>query len=307
MDAFTDVLRTKTKGCVERIGTLPALWHLLLSRRLSRSQTTIIIYTSLLAPLITMLKVLRPNSPVYYMVRGDEVTYVKRAHRYFKAFMAVIFQRLLNTLGCHFVFVSEDLHRCFVQRMGAIKRYSILPNTSGKTVPDIKAFDGCVALVGDFNTVKNIEWVIDSLSGGRFEVHLYGNRTLPEKWQRPWLHAHGVVENLTSALSQSVSLVILSCFSAGFPNVLIEALEAGCGVVVHREFPFKYLPISDEWRFSLNSTDRDNCNSKTKNESELELVLDRLSREKRDFKEDNPKLIKLIESDWEKRVWEIFV
>ncbi len=40
---------------------------------------------------------------------------------------------------------------------------------------------------------------------------------------------------------------------------------------------------------------------------ELELVLERLLCEKRDFKEDNPKLIKLIESDWEKRVWEIFV
>jgi len=40
--------------------------------------------------------------------------------------------------------------------------------------------------------------------------------------------------------------------------------------------------------------------------SELELVLERLLQEGRDFKKDNPEFIKLIESEWEKRVWEIF-
>jgi len=240
------------------------------------------------------------------MVRGDEITYVKQRKRYIRALVAFLFQKLLEVLGCRFVFVCDDLKVLFEKRLGLIRKSCVLPNTLGKRLPDTRPFDGRIALIGDFNTVKNIEWAIQSLSNGKFEVHLYGNRSLPEKWKKPWLHTHGVVENLTSALRQSVSLVILSCFSAGFPNVIIEALEAGCGVVVHREFPFKYLPISDEWRFSLNSTDRDNCNSKTKNESELELVLDRLSREKRDFKEDNPELIKLIESDWEKRVWGIF-
>lgn len=302
---FVNVLQKE--HVVERVETPWAFFRLLLSGKLSRSQTTIIIYTSLLAPLITMLKVLRPNSPVYYMVRGDEVTYVKQRKRYIRALVAFLFQKLLVIIGCHFVFVCDDLKVLFEKRLGKIRRSSVLPNTIGKPLPEILPFDGRVVLIGDFNTVKNIEWAIESLSSGRFEVHLYGNRSLPENWRRPWLHAHGVVENLTSVLRKSVSLVILSYIDAGFPNVLIEALEAGCGVVVHRDFPFKYLLIDDEWRFSLNSTGRDNCNLKTKNESELELVLDRLSREKRDFKEDNPKLIKLIESDWEKRVWEIFV
>ena len=77
-------------------------------------------------------------------------------------------------------------------------------------------------------------------------------------------------------------------------------------MVVHRDFPFKYLPIADEWRFNLNSLKHGNYKSKDEYNGELESVLDRLLYEKRDFKHDNPELIKLIESDWEQRVWEIF-
>lgn len=298
---FVNVLQKK--HAVERVRTPWAFFRLLLNGKLSSSHTTIIIYISLLVPLIAMLKLLRPKLPVYYMVRGDEVTYVKQANRCFRAFVAVIFQRLLNTLGCHFVFVCEDLRVLFENRIGSIKKAAVLPNTLGRRLPEMRTFDGRVALIGDFNTVKNIEWAIENLSCGKFEVHLYGNRTLPAEWQRPWLHAHGVVKNLTSALQQSASLVVLSYVDAGFPNVLIEALQAGCGVVVHREFPFKYLPIAYQWRFSLESSNDRSDGSKT---SELEKVLDRLLREKRDFKHDNPEFIQLIESDWEQRVWEIF-
>lgn len=301
MEMFVNVLQKK--HAVERVRSPWAFLRSLLGGELSSSHTTIIIYISLLAPLITMLKLLRPNLPVYYMVRGDEITYVKHDRRYFRAFVAVILQRLLNVLDCHFVFVSEELRVLFEKRLAKIRRSSVLPNTIGKPLPEIRPFDGRVALIGDFNTVKNIEWVIENLSDYKHEVHLYGNTTLPRKWERPWLHTHGVVKDITSALRHSASLVVLSCISAGFPNVLVEAFEAGCSVVVHRDFPFKYLPISDEWRFSLESFNDSSDGSKT---SELEKVLDRLRDEKRDFKRDNPELIKLIESDWEQKVWEIF-
>jgi len=304
MEIFVNVLQKH--HAVERVRTPGAFFRLLLGCKLSSSHTTIIIYISLLAPLIAMLKLLRPNLPVYYMVRGDEITYVKHDRRYFRAFVAVILQRLLNVLGCHFVFVSEDLRLLFEKRLGKIRRSSVLPNTIGKLLPEIRPFDGRVALVGDFDTVKNIEWVIENLSSGKFEVHLFGNRMFPQKWKRPSLHAHGLVEDLTSALRQSASLVVLPDISAGFPNVVIEALEAGCGVVVHREFPFKYLPISNEWRFELNSTGGKNCGSEADPKTKLGSVLERLLKEKRDFKQDNPELIELVESDWEKRVWEIF-
>ncbi len=305
MEMFVNVLQKK--HAVERVETLRAVFRLLLGRKLSNSHTTIIIYISLLAPVVAILKLRWPRMPVYYMVRGDEVTYVKQANRHFRAFVAVIFQRLLNTLGCHFVFVCEDLRVLFEKRLGKIRRSSVLPNTIGKALPEIRPFHGRVALIGDFDTVKNIEWAIENLSCGKFEVHLYGNRKLPEKWQRPWLHAHGVVKNLTSALHQSASLVVQCCVSAGFPNVLIEALEAGCGVVVHREFPFRHLPVSEQWRFDLYSPNHENHNSKISDQrSDLECVLDRLLHVKRDFKRDNPELIKLIESDWEQKVWKIF-
>lgn len=304
IDLLVDVLRRRST--VEKIETPLDFLRSLASDKLRMASTCVIVYVSLMAPSILLLKLIRPSVPVYYMVRGDEATYVKYAKRYFRAFVGIILQRLLNALRCHFVFVCEDLRVLFENRLGKIRRSSVLPNTIGKPLPEIRPFDGCVALAGDFNTVKNIEWAIEHLSSGKFEVHLFGNRMLPEKWKRPWLHLHGIVKDLTSALRQSASLVVLPDISAGFPNVVIEALQAGCGVVVHRDFPFKYLPISNEWRFDLNSLNGENYDSEADPKSDLESVLERLLEEKRDFKQDNPELIELVESDWEARVWEIF-
>jgi len=301
---FVNVLQKH--HAVERIETPWAFLRLLLGYKRHMSTQLAIIYISLMAPFILLLKLIRPSVPVYYMVRGDEVTYVKHAKRYFRAFVGIILQRLLNALRCHFVFVCEDLRVLFENRLGKIRRSSVLPNTIGKPLPEIRPFDGRVALVGDFGTVKNIEWAIENLSSGKFEVHLFGNRSLPEKWKRPWLYAHGVVNDIPSALRQSASIVVLPDISAGFPNVVIEALEADCGVVVHKEFPFKYLPISGKWRFDLNSSNGENCDSEADPKSDLESVLERLLKEKRDFKQDNPELIELVESDWEGWVWDVF-
>jgi hypothetical protein len=190
----------------------------------------------------------------------------------------------------------------FENRLGPIKKFSILPNTLGKPLPAARPFDGRIALVGDFDTVKNVEEALTDLSSGKYEVHLYGNETLPDKWRISWLHAHGIVRDTRFELAHCASLVVLSSISAGFPNVIIEALEAGCGVVVHSEFPFKYLPVSNSWRFCLKSSRNEaHCS----NDSSLEDVLDRLRRDGRDFKRDNPELIELIESDWEERIWKI--
>ena len=304
MEMLINVLQKR--ATVERIQKPWAFLGLLTDSPRKRS-ASVLIYTSLMAPFILVLKLTHAGIPVYYMVRGDEITYVRQRRRHIRAIVAFLFQRLLVSLGCHFVFVCEDLYVLFEKRLGLIRKSSVLPNTLGKRLPTLRSFDRCVALVGDFGTVKNIEWALENLSKGRFEIHLYGNRTLPEKWVRPWLHAHGVVNDLTSALRQSGALVVLPYVEAGLPNVLVEALDAGCGVVVHRGFPFKYLPISDEWRFDLLPSNKAACNSNSGDrKSGLESMLNRLSRDKRDFKRDNPELVKLIESDWEKRVWEVF-
>jgi hypothetical protein len=234
------------------------------------------------------------------MVRGDEITYAKQAGRNLRATVALVLQRLMNVLGCHFVFVSEDLKALFVARLRGLKKSSVLPNTLGRPVPDLRPFDGQIAIVGEFNTVKNVEGAISQLSHGRFEVHLFGHTTPPERWRRTWLHAHGVVADLKAELRKFCSLVVFPDTSAGFPNVLVEALEAGCSVVIHRDFPFRHLPISDPWRFDLS----DPAGTRS-GPSNLERVLTRLRQEQRDFKVDNRELIELVESDWEERVWEI--
>ncbi len=298
---FVNVLQKE--HIVERVETPWAFLRLLLGYKRHMSTQLAIIYISLMAPFILLLKLIRPSVQVYYMVRGDEVTYVKHANRHFRAYIAMICQKLLNTLGSHFVFVSEDLRFVFQKRLGHIKKSYVLPNTLGKRLPEIRPFNGRIALVGDFGSVNNIEVALETFSKGRFEVHLYGNRALPEKWRRPWLHAHGFVKDLTSHFRKSASMVVIPYLSAGFPNVIIEALEAGCSLLVHRGFPFKYFPISDEWRFSMHSS---NNGIHDLRNSDLENVLDRLLQEKRDFKCDNSELIDLIESDWEQRVWDVF-
>jgi len=252
-------------------------------------------------PFIALLKWARPGLPVYYLVRGDEITFATHDKRYVRALLAYLFQVGIARLDCTIVFVSTDLQRLFRERYGdqIMLKSRVLPNTIGRSLPPTRAFDGRIGLVGDFHTVKNIEWVIEHLEGGRFTVHLYGNTTLPERWERSWLHAHGVVADLTHSLWESCSLVIFADTSAGFPNVLIEALLAGCSVVVHQEFPFRYLPVDDAWRFDLAAPPL------RAKDSQLERVLLRLLEEDRDFRQDNPHLVRLIESDWEERLWEI--
>ena len=304
IEMLVDVLCKR--GSVQRVKTQAAFIRFLTKRDVPEKSVYALVYTSLVAPHVLALRLLRPGIPVYYMIRGDEVTYVKHARRHFRAFVAIVFQKLMNALGCHFIFVCEDLRVLFEKRLGPIRKSGVLPNTLGKRLPATRHFDGRIGLIGDFGTVKNIEWTIEQLRNHMFEVHLFGNRTLPEKWQRPWLHAHGIVDDLPSCLRSDCSLVVLTDATAGFPNVMVEALEAGCGVAVHTEFPFAYFPVADQWRFSLNSFDHGNFNSEKERESSLESVLGRLLREKRDFKRDNEELISLIESNWEKRVWEIF-
>lgn len=304
MDMFVEVLRNKYE--VKMCSNYKSLFKSIFSGSLLHPKSEMIIYTSLIFPLVLIFKILRPSKKIYYMIRGDEIEYVKQKKRHFRAKISFLFQYTLNKLGCHFVFVCEDLKYLFENRYGNIKKAHVLPNTLGKKLPDSKCVDRNIALVGDFDTVKNIEWAIENLSNGKFDVHLYGNHQLPGKWQRPWLHAHGLVQDLTSCLHDSCSLVIFPDTSAGFPNVLIEAMQVGCGAIVHREFPFKYLPVSEQWRFDLNSNNHRDSNSKDKCESDLEAVLSRLLEERRNFKRDNKELIALVESDWEKRVWEIF-
>ena len=300
MELFLDVLQTK--GHVEKIRTFKSFLKCLSTGCFHKKGTDVFFYTSLMAPVLILLRLVGSRITVYYMVRGDEVTYVKHARRYFRAFVAFVFQKLMNFLNCHFIFASEDLRVLFDQRLGGVRRAYVLPNTIGRTLPPIRQFDGRVALVGDFGSVKNIEWAIESLSKGIFEVHLFGNKSMPDKWKRSWLHAHGVVTDLTAHLRSSCSLVVFPDTSSGFPNVLVEALEADCCVVVHRNFPFRYLPISDDWRFNLSASN----GRLPRAQSQLEQVLSKLLCEQRDFKSDNLELVKLIESDWEKRVWDIF-
>lgn len=286
------------RGDFKRIEHLTAFIRFLLKTQ----DAYVLVYTSLMAPLVLLIRLLHPKVRVYYMVRGDEVTYVKNAGRHFRAFVAVAFQRALARMQCRFVFVCEDLRVVFERRLGRISRNYVLPNTIGRLLPTIAPFDGRVGLVGDFGTVKNIEFVIEHLSRGRFEVHLFGNKGVPETWDREWLHAHGVVDDLKGSLARHCSTVVFADSSAGFPNVLVEALEAGCSVLVHREFPFRLLPINELWRFDLSTV-----NGNTRGgASPLEDVLVRLMQEQRDFRRDNPELIQLIESDWEKRVWDVF-
>jgi glycosyltransferase involved in cell wall biosynthesis len=289
-------------GSVRRIRRFSDLLGWLRSGELRRGRAAAIIYTSLLAPLAVLLRIFRPRCPVYYMVRGDEVTFTSFAGRRFRALVAVCLQKLMAVAGCRFIFASADLRRRFVQRLGRIRHSKVLPNTLGRPLPELRPFDGKVALVGDFGTVKNIEHVIDSLDGGGFRVDLYGNSTLPARWRRAWLHAHGKVGNLVDCLRDS-SLVVLAGLDEGIPNVLVESVQAGCGVVTHSAFPFSRLPLSKPWRFEL-SARRDGDGSRQG--GDLRSVLSRLLTEHRDFKRDNPRLVRLIESDWSARVRTIF-
>ncbi|MHC4294882.1 MAG: glycosyltransferase family protein, partial [Planctomycetota bacterium] len=226
---------------VVRVHTPGTLLRFVRSKAMLRGKTSVIVYSSLMAPLVAILKCFDPELTVYYMVRGDEFTWANHYGRRFRAWIGKAFQKLMRAMNCRFVFVSRDLQEAFTERLGEIAWARILPNTLGAPLGEIRRFDGRVAIVGDFGSVKNIEHVIETLSDGDFQVDLYGNRSLPETYNRDWLHAHGCVGNLKGRLGNS-SLVVLASVSEGFPNVLLDALEAGCGVVVHKDFPFRQLP-----------------------------------------------------------------
>jgi len=296
MGMLTDAL--SEMGSVRRVHSAGQLWRFLRSKETLRTRASVLVYSSLMVPLVAVLKLFRPGVRFYYMVRGDEVTWAVHAGRNVRAILAVGLQKLMGVLGCRFVFASEDLREVFFRRLGRIARFKILPNTLGRAIPEIRSCDGRVAAVGDFGTVKNIEHVIDALDGGEFTVDLYGNRSLPQGYDRPWVRSHGFVSDLKAHL-RNCSLLVLSSISEGFPNALLDALEAGCGVVVHDEFPFRMLPITGKWRFTLEP-------NLSRPSADLPSVLRRLRDEKSDFARDNPDLVSLVESDWRQRVLEVF-
>ena len=224
---------------VERAETLWAFLRVLCGRRRGSQRMVALIYGSLMAPCVVLLRLRWRDMPVYYMVRGDEATYAIERGRPIRAYVAVICQKILRLLECYFVFVSEDLRAVCESRLGPIRRAGILPNSIGRRLPAIRRWNGRIALVGDFGTVKNTEWAIENLSGGKYEGHLYGARTLPEKWRRSWLINHGIVADLTEELTKQPALLLLPYVDAGFPNVIVEALQAGCPIVVHDRFPFR--------------------------------------------------------------------
>ena len=277
------------RGRVVRIRTIAAFWRLLRESSRRQPELALLVYTSLLAPLVALVRAFRPSVRVYYMVRGDEVTWAIQRRRRWRGILARWLGRLMIAAGCRFVFASQDLQEAFGQRLGRIPHASVLPNTLGQPVPPSRPFDGRVAVVGDFGSVKNIETVIAALSGGDFRLDLFGNTHLPAHWQRPWLRAHGVVKDLPAQLAQC-SLVVLASVSEGFPNVLLDALQAGCGVVAHRDFPFRLLPLEEPWRFDPHVP------------GDLANVLGSLRRRQRVFSQDNPELLRLVESDWNEHV-----
>lgn len=279
-------------GRVQRVDSAWGLARMLGGRELWSGQMAILIYTSLLAPLAAALRFLIPGIVICYMVRGDEISYARHGGRPVRAWIALAFQRMLAACGCRFVFASEDLCEVFRGRLGPLGGSSVLPNTLGRVLGPTRAFDGEVAVVGEFGSVKNIEPVLEALSDGSFRVHVFGNSTVPRRWIRPWLKSHGRVTDLSEQL-RSCSVVVLNSVSEGFPNVLVEALEAGCAVVVRRGFPFEHLPVDANWRFDPSCTD-------------LKGLLQRLAMQRRDFIADNGPLVRLIESDWQGRVGDVF-
>ncbi len=292
---LVDVLSKQRPTRVEN--PVSAIWHLLRSRRRGQNRC-VVVYYDVLAPFTALAKALFPGLTVVYMVRGDQVTWARFQRRRLRAAVAHAFQKWMARLGCVFVFASDDLRTTVVRRLGPLQGSVVLPNTVGHPLPPSRPFDGRIAVVGDFGTVKNIEPVLDSLGAGRFHVDLFGNTSLPARYRRPWLCSHGPVDDLPTHL-RDCSLLVLSSVTEGFPNVIVEALEAGCAVVAPDRPPFEKLPLGSAWRYA------DGPSRLDPNQG-LASVLSRILVQQPDFRAENRELYDLIESDWEERIWETF-
>ncbi len=269
--------------------------------------TRIVFFTSLMAPAACLARLVRPSCRLRYFIRGDEYGWAISERRYLRGGMAVILQKWLSLLRCRFIFVSGDLLCRFEQRLGLISERALLPNTVGRPLPPGRPVSRRIGLVGNFQSVKNIEWALASLSRGMFEVALFGNTRFPPQWQRPWLKVHGISSHLVSDLATHCDLVVICSFSEGFPNVLIDAIEAGCSVVLPFGYPFATLPINPNWRFEMDSVQCALARMVTGEESPLEHLLETRLKDKRDFRADNGDLFNLLESNWGYRVREVVI
>lgn len=251
----------------------------------------VLVYTSLMAPLVLLLKLRRPSLGVRYMVRGDEYLEARARQRRLRAWTAVVLQGLLARLGARFVFVSWDLEELFLSRHPNLRDTRVLPNTLGRPLPPVRPFDGRVAVVGEFGGLKRIEWLLEELEESGCEAHVFGNATLPVRWKQPWVVSHGHVGDLVAELGMHCTLLAMASVSEGFPNVVIDAQASGCAIVLPETFPFARFPLAPTWRFPQEP-------------GGLRRRLAELGRAPRDFTLENGKLRDLLESDWGRRIEE---
>lgn len=263
-----------------------AIRGLLLNGDIWKNGCSLIIFTSLLSPVVFLLKIISPRIRVYYMVRGDEIYEASAKKRKLRVYIAFFFQWCLwRLIKAKHLFVSWDLENLFVNRYGCNGNRTVLPNTTGRSVPPSRFFDGDVAVVGDFCSIKDIEWVLEELDGSEFKINIYGNSDLPAKWKRPGIVAHGHVNNLEKSLANSTMLIIASN-SEGYPNIVNDALLAGCAVMVHDDYPFKYFPLADQWKFTKVRGDL------------LRLLKSAKACKNWNYDQDNHRLREIVSLDW---------
>jgi hypothetical protein len=258
------------------------------------SPDRILLVTSLLAPLVLAIRIRWPGTRVMYLVRGDEILEARWRGRWLRAWLAGRMQTLMVRCGVEFVFVSWDLEALFLERHPRLHGTRILPNTAGCVLPPVRPFDGRVAVVGDFGSLKRVDWLLEELRDSGCQIHLFGNRSLPERWRHQGIVSHGLVTDLAGELSIHCSLLVMASATEGFPNVLVDAQRAGCAVLLPNAFPFARFPLAQEWRFALEP-------------GSLAHALRTLSAKPRDFSWDNADLRALLERDWNELIEEALV
>lgn len=245
----------KSRGIGEQLCSVAAVFKSILRQASwwQKSGNKIIIFASLVCPLVVLIKIFFPKIDVIYFVRGDEVLEAQSRNRKLRRNIALFFQYVLwRGVKAKHIFVSWDLEVLFRRRYGAEGISCVVPNTIGRELPATRAFNGIVTIVGDFGTVKDIEWILKELSGSEFSVRLYGNSIQIPLWCAENIKSFGVIDELRVALENSTLLVVASN-SEGYPNIANEALESGCAVVVHNAFPFEFFPLNEQWKFSKQS------------------------------------------------------